>query len=141
MARCAEPRKSEQGTWITQEMLDAYIHLHELGVAHSVEVWLGDDLAGLRAIVEAANRDTGWGWYRLRWKLGILERDFDAVIRFLDELPDDTLDIELKADFHAITYQLAGQPDLAEPYFEIAKDYLEQRLAGQYFPDNTSCGE
>ena len=43
---CAGARSDGGGTWITQEMLDAYIHLHEIGVAHSVEVWLGDDLAG-----------------------------------------------------------------------------------------------
>lgn len=32
-------RKDEYGTWITDEMEDAYIKLHELGVAKSVEVW------------------------------------------------------------------------------------------------------
>jgi tetratricopeptide (TPR) repeat protein len=67
--------------------------------------------------------------------LGVFERDYDAVIRFLDELPDDTLDT---AFAYATFYQMAGQPDLAEPYFEMAKEYLEQLLASQYFPDNTS---
>ncbi len=36
---CAGARKGAQGTWITQEMLQAYLNLHELGFAHSVEVW------------------------------------------------------------------------------------------------------
>ena len=35
-----------QGTWITAEMIAAYERLHQLGYAHSVEVWRGDDLAG-----------------------------------------------------------------------------------------------
>jgi leucyl/phenylalanyl-tRNA---protein transferase len=39
-------RKSESGTWITAEMQDAYINLHELGYAHSVETWFGEQLAG-----------------------------------------------------------------------------------------------
>ncbi|SEO51281.1 leucyl/phenylalanyl-tRNA--protein transferase [Aquisalimonas asiatica] len=36
---CAAPRGLETGTWITQDMHDAYCHLHERGIAHSVEVW------------------------------------------------------------------------------------------------------
>lgn len=43
---CAGPRRDHDGTWITDEMLAAYIHLHELGIAHSVEVWIDDELAG-----------------------------------------------------------------------------------------------
>lgn len=37
---------TEIGTWITPEMMDAYIKLHEIGYAHSVEVWHGDELVG-----------------------------------------------------------------------------------------------
>lgn len=33
-------------TWITPEMIRAYLTLHRLGHAHSIEVWLGDELAG-----------------------------------------------------------------------------------------------
>jgi leucyl/phenylalanyl-tRNA---protein transferase len=44
---CARtPRPGQMGTWITDEMLEAYLVLHELGYAHSAEAWLGDDLAG-----------------------------------------------------------------------------------------------
>jgi leucyl/phenylalanyl-tRNA--protein transferase len=44
---CADAkREGQDGTWITTEMQQAYINLHQLGVAHSVEVWLGDVLAG-----------------------------------------------------------------------------------------------
>lgn len=39
-------RKGEQGTWITEEMIDAYIRLHKAGWAHSVESWDGEELAG-----------------------------------------------------------------------------------------------
>lgn len=35
-----------EGTWITTGIMMAYQRLHELGYAHSVEVWLGDELAG-----------------------------------------------------------------------------------------------
>ena len=39
-------RKSQDGTWITAEMLEAYQTLHDHGHAHSVEVWKNGKLAG-----------------------------------------------------------------------------------------------
>jgi leucyl/phenylalanyl-tRNA--protein transferase len=35
-----------EGTWLTPAMRKAYQALHEMGYAHSVEAWLGEDLAG-----------------------------------------------------------------------------------------------
>jgi leucyl/phenylalanyl-tRNA--protein transferase len=46
MEGCRERRAMGGGTWITDEMLDAYGRLHAAGLAHSVEVWTGDDLVG-----------------------------------------------------------------------------------------------
>jgi len=44
---CSEvPRQGQYGTWITDDMIEGYITLHNLGFAHSVEVWDGDVLAG-----------------------------------------------------------------------------------------------
>jgi leucyl/phenylalanyl-tRNA---protein transferase len=44
---CAKAsRKGQAGTWITTEMQAAYITLHELGYAHSVETWADDALVG-----------------------------------------------------------------------------------------------
>lgn len=43
MLGCAQ---REEGTWITPDMIEAYERLHELGWAHSVEAWCGEDLAG-----------------------------------------------------------------------------------------------
>ena len=47
IAACAQTRvKNDQGTWILDEMIDAYSHLFKSGYAHSVEVWHEDQLAG-----------------------------------------------------------------------------------------------
>ena len=46
IASCAAPRKGEPGTWIGQAMVEAYLELHRLGYAHSVEIWIAGDLAG-----------------------------------------------------------------------------------------------
>lgn len=43
---CAGPRSYADGTWITTPMQDAYVTLHRLGVAHSVEVWQDGRLVG-----------------------------------------------------------------------------------------------
>ena len=44
VAGCADP--SRPGGWITPEIRAAYSVLHDLGWAHSVETWQGDDLVG-----------------------------------------------------------------------------------------------
>lgn len=41
---CASDR--EEGTWITRGVVEAYHRLHELGHAHSIEVWREDELVG-----------------------------------------------------------------------------------------------
>ena len=44
---CAStPRPGQRGTWITREMRAAYRHMHELGHAHSFEVFAGERLVG-----------------------------------------------------------------------------------------------
>ena len=43
---CSLPRPGQDGTWITPEMQQAYVRLHELGHAHCVETWIDGELAG-----------------------------------------------------------------------------------------------
>ena len=47
IGRCASIRsETRHGTWISDEMIEAYCRLHQLGYAHSVEVWHNGDLVG-----------------------------------------------------------------------------------------------
>jgi leucyl/phenylalanyl-tRNA--protein transferase len=46
MRGCAGLTERRTGTWITAAMFDAYCKLHELGYAHSIEVWRKDKLVG-----------------------------------------------------------------------------------------------
>jgi len=46
IAACAEDRIGQQGTWITDDMADAYSRLHQQGWAHSIEIWQENRLAG-----------------------------------------------------------------------------------------------
>lgn len=43
---CAADRVGQEGTWITEEMIDAYASLHAQGWAHSVEIWQEEELVG-----------------------------------------------------------------------------------------------
>jgi len=47
--QCAQPREDEEGTWITEEMEQAYIRLNANGISHSVECWntTGELIGGL----------------------------------------------------------------------------------------------
>ncbi|MBM76067.1 MAG: leucyl/phenylalanyl-tRNA--protein transferase [Proteobacteria bacterium] len=47
ISRCSTvSRPGQNGTWLTSEMIDAYVKLFELGIAHSVEAWKEGILVG-----------------------------------------------------------------------------------------------
>ena len=46
MTQCAAPRKGSTGTWVTDDMINAYCRLHEMGIARSVEAWCDQQLVG-----------------------------------------------------------------------------------------------
>lgn len=46
MAACAEPGPGRESTWISPELIDVYGELHDLGFAHSVEIWIEGELVG-----------------------------------------------------------------------------------------------
>lgn len=46
LRECASPRVDQAGTWLVPAMLRAYARLHQAGAAHSIEVWVNDELAG-----------------------------------------------------------------------------------------------
>lgn len=46
MRACALPREGQDGTWIQEDIVQAYVRLHHMGLAHSVETWMNDELAG-----------------------------------------------------------------------------------------------
>jgi len=50
MRACAEPRfdadGNQNGTWISEQMINAYTELHRMGYAHSSEMWVNKELVG-----------------------------------------------------------------------------------------------
>jgi len=56
---CATVPREDQGTWIGLDIIRAYTDLHREGVAHSAELWDGDELAGGLYGVDAGGVFTG----------------------------------------------------------------------------------
>ncbi|MDO8292976.1 MAG: leucyl/phenylalanyl-tRNA--protein transferase [Gallionella sp.] len=56
MRNCAAPRCEQGGTWINEDMIAAYCALHEMGYAHSVEVWMPKKSFQLQIEGEARRR-------------------------------------------------------------------------------------
>ena len=46
MRACASPREGQDGTWIQEEVINAYVRLHHTGHAHSIETWMDGELVG-----------------------------------------------------------------------------------------------
>jgi leucyl/phenylalanyl-tRNA---protein transferase len=46
MEACADRPEDAEGTWISGDIIESYVELHRLGLAHSVETWQGDRLVG-----------------------------------------------------------------------------------------------
>ncbi|MFN2557513.1 MAG: leucyl/phenylalanyl-tRNA--protein transferase [Nitriliruptorales bacterium] len=63
VSACAEPR-GDEGTWITRSMVRAYLRLHALGWAHSMEIWEGPALVGGLYGVQIGGCFTGESMFR-----------------------------------------------------------------------------
>lgn len=59
------PRPGQDGTWITTEMIAAYVDLHHKGYAGSVEVWHGENLVGGLYGIKVANIFCGESMFSL----------------------------------------------------------------------------
>jgi leucyl/phenylalanyl-tRNA--protein transferase len=91
---CAKsPRPGQMGTWITEEMIQAYIDFHRLGHAHSVEVWEGSELVGGIYGIEVQGVFAGESMFYRRpnaSKLALLH-----LIEFLKERGASWIDIQM----------------------------------------------
>lgn len=65
MQSCSQPREEDGGTWLLPEMQTAYGLLHELGFAHSVEIWQSKKLVGGIYGVSLGNAFFGESMFRL----------------------------------------------------------------------------
>ncbi len=87
------PRKDQDGTWITGEMIDAYGELAALGYAHSAEAWAGDELVGGLYGVSLGGCFFGESMFALRADASKLA--FVALVRQLEAWGFDLVDCQV----------------------------------------------
>ena len=121
IAACTEPRKDEDGTWITTDMQDAYQELFALGHAHSVEVWNGERLAG--GIYGVAIGSLFFGESMFSHDTDGSKIALVALCRLLATWGFGLLDCQVG---NPHLYRM-GAADLSRPDFERLRDHLVNR--------------
>ena len=128
IAACAAaPRPGQHGTWITPAMVGAYVELHRLGHAHSVEAWEGEELVGGLYGISAAGVFTGESMFHRvndASKLCVLH-----LIEHLRARGSTWLDIQQLTRHFA----LLGAREISRAEF-LALLVIERRAARRLFP-------
>ncbi len=128
MAGCAAPRAGQDGTWITAEMTEAYSRLADLGYAHSVETWLGDELVGGLYGVGVGRMFFGESMFARTTDASKVA--FAALVRQLERWSMPMLDCQMstphlaslgareirRAEFLAQVSQLVRRPPMPSPW-------------------------
>lgn len=126
--RCAErQRPGQRGTWITQDMVDAYVELHELGFAHSFEAWDGVELAGGLYGVSLGGAFFGESMFADRPDASKIA--FVRAAGMLAQLGIDIIDCQVRTD-HLVRFGAR----------EIPREEFLQRL-GSALQRPTLCGK
>jgi len=93
---CAEPREGQAGTWITDEIVEAYVELHELGFAHSIEVWEQDVLIG--GLYGIAMGRVFFGESMFSRAANASKLGFITLAKHLDSLGFELIDCQVQTD-------------------------------------------
>ncbi len=120
-ACAAQYRPGQGGTWITEEMIEAYCTLHRMGYAHSVEVWRESELVG--GLYGIALGTVFFGESMFATASNASKFGFIALVRRLDQLGFRLIDCQQE------TYHLSSFGARSIP----RRDFLDSlhRYAGQ----------
>lgn len=112
IAACAQtPRPDQDGTWITQEIQEAYSVLHKLGYAHSVETWVGGDLVGGLYGVALGKMFYGESMFSLLTDSSKIA--FAHLVRYLQQEGFGMIDCQMKTE-HLASF---GAREIPRPQF------------------------
>lgn len=94
---CVEVHRTRSGgTWITAEMAEAYVRLHRIGLAHSVEAWQSGELAGGLYGISLGGVFCGESMFTLRSNASKVA--FVTLVRRLGERGFSLIDCQMKTD-------------------------------------------
>jgi leucyl/phenylalanyl-tRNA--protein transferase len=127
---CAQSRTSaDEGTWIVEEMIDAYCKLHESGFAHSVEAWRDDRLAG--GLYGVSLGKCFFGESMFTHISNASKVAFVALVKHLQALNFDLIDCQVTTP-HLLTF---GAREISRTRYlnELEKSLKPSTLRGQWF--------
>lgn len=121
MRSCGESKRvGQRGTWITDEMVDAYLELHKLGYAYSIEVWeKGNLVGGLYGIL----MDKVFFGESMFFKVSNASK-FGFIV-FVDKLKDDgikLIDCQQKTDHLA---SLGAKEIPRNEFLQLLNNYID----------------
>jgi leucyl/phenylalanyl-tRNA--protein transferase len=137
MLRCQKiPRKHEEGTWISEDILRSYSQLHALGIAHSIEVYTSDNklVGGLYGISIGA---IFYGESMFASQANTSKIAFVFLTKFLSSLGFDLLDCQVtnqhlislgctemsRNQFLKINKKSVSKPTIIGKWTEIAEKF------------------
>jgi len=134
---CSRPRLDQNGTWITEEMRQAYITLHRLGYAHSLEAWHNGKLAGGLYGVALGRCFFAESMFHLEANASKLV--LFALARALQKMEFEFIDCQLPAPHLALW---GARPILRRHYLALLRKGLVHRTLrgnwGEILPDEAS---
>lgn len=118
------PRKGQKGTWLYDSLKQSIIELHQMGYAHSVEVWEGDELVGGLYGISIGKIFSGESMFALKSNASKL-----ALIHLCEVLGDlDFTLIDCQQETDHLT-SMGGEAIGGGSYLdEIRKNAFEDRL-------------
>ncbi|MFK7904425.1 MAG: leucyl/phenylalanyl-tRNA--protein transferase, partial [Chitinophagales bacterium] len=115
-----QPRHGQAGTWITSEMLEAYCKLHQMGFAHSVEVWNTDNelVGGLYGL---SLGKCYFGESMFARQSNASKAGFITLVHNLQKWGIDLIDCQIHTDH----LESLGAMDISRPYYlELLEELL-----------------
>lgn len=95
--RCSStPRPGQDGTWISRDIVAAYLRLHRLGYAHSAECWMDGELAGGLYGVAIGRMFFGESMFALRPDASKIA--FVHLVRWLEAQGFGLIDCQMRTD-------------------------------------------
>ncbi|GAB2883351.1 leucyl/phenylalanyl-tRNA--protein transferase [Uliginosibacterium flavum] len=130
MAACAAPRSYADGTWIVDEMREAYCALHELGWAHSVETWIDGELVG--GLYGVAIGRAFFGESMFHRATDASKIAFAHLVRLLTRENFAILDCQMSTAHLA---SLGGQEMPRQEFVTGLKEWTQDAVAGKWPAD------
>ncbi|SDS34983.1 leucyl/phenylalanyl-tRNA--protein transferase [Halopseudomonas litoralis] len=123
ISACAEPRDYTDATWITADMQQAYMQLHQWQVAHSVEVWDGDELIG--GLYGVALGKVFFGESMFSRRSNASKTGFIALVLHLQERGCELIDCQMPTDhLHSLGASTLSRKDFVAALGELCNEQV-----------------